>query len=69
MRAPVSDLISLPAKAIDNIVPLAPLPSRYTAGYFIVTFEPRLPSTHSIVAFSNARARFVSKLYTLSDQF
>ena len=35
----------------------------------MVTFEPMLPSTHSMVAPSAAVARLVTRLYTLFDQF
>ena len=41
-----------PAKATERISPWAPGSISQTAGYFIVSFEPRLPSTHSIVASS-----------------
>src|SRR5438874_6286507 len=58
-----------PAKATDRMSARARLPSRYTAGYFMVIFEPRLPSTHSTVASSYATARLVTRLYTLFDQF
>ena len=61
--------MSLPAAAIDNIEPVAPRPAKKILGYFMVTLEPKLPSTHSIDAASSARARFVSKLYTFVDQF
>src|SRR3954469_8684122 len=58
-----------PANAIDSVSPLACSPIRYTAGYFIVTLEPMLPSIHSIVAPSSQVARLVTRLYTLFDQF
>ena len=58
-----------PASAIDSVSPLAWGPVSQTAGYFIVTFEPMLPSIHSIVAPSWATARLVTRLYTLFDQF
>src|ERR687886_2213838 len=51
-----------PANAIDRISPCASSPMRYTLGYFIVSFEPRLQSTHSTVARSWAIARFVTRL-------
>src|SRR3954464_6841939 len=51
-----------PANAIDSVSPLACSPTSHTAGYFMVTFEPRLPSIHSIVAPSCAIARFVTRL-------
>ncbi|MNW60820.1 hypothetical protein D3C74_388400 [compost metagenome] len=35
----------------------------------MVTLEPMLPSTHSMVAPSAAVARLVTRLYTLFDQF
>src|SRR4051794_13714434 len=52
----------LPAKAIDSTSPCAPSPFRITAGYFIVICDPRLPSTHSMVAFRSATARLVTRL-------
>src|SRR3954447_22064871 len=58
-----------PAKAIESTSPCAPSPLRRTAGYFIVSCEPRLPSTHSMVAFLSATARFVTRLETFVDQF
>src|SRR6266513_5441707 len=39
------------------------------AGYFIVTLEPMLPSTHSMLAPAWTTARLVTRLYTLFDQF
>ena len=38
------------AKATERISPRAPGSIKRTAGYFMVTLEPRLPSTHSMVA-------------------
>src|SRR6185437_13734409 len=67
--APASWCCPAPAKAIDRVSPLACSPSRKTAGYFMVTLEPMLPSTHSIVAPSAQVARLVTRLYTLFDQF
>src|SRR3954471_19306009 len=58
-----------PANAIDRISPWARSPMRYTDGYFIVSFEPRLQSTHSTVASVSAIARFVTRLKTFVDQF
>src|SRR3954447_14086627 len=58
-----------PANAIDRISPCASSPMRYTLGYFMVSFEPRLQSTHSTVAFSCAIARLVTRLKTFCDQF
>ena len=40
----------------------APSPFRITAGYFMVNFDPMLPSTHSIVARSCATPRLVTRL-------
>ena len=51
-----------PAKAMDRVSPLACSPRRKTAGYFIVTLEPMLPSIHSIVAPSAQVARLVTRL-------
>src|SRR5439155_3863753 len=58
-----------PANAIDRISPWARSPIRYTDGYFIVSFEPRLQSTHSTVASRSAIARLVTRLKTFVDQF
>src|SRR3954471_7552792 len=66
---PASWCWPLPANAIDRISPCASSPRRYTLGYFIVSFEPRLQSTHSTVAFSCAMARLVTRLKTFCDQF
>src|SRR6185437_15770973 len=51
-----------PAKAIESTSPCAPSPFRSTAGYFMVICEPRLPSTHSMVALRSATARLVTRL-------
>ena len=58
-----------PPRRWTGRLPFAPRPFMMTAGYFIVSLEPMLPSTHSIVASSYATARFVTRLYTLWDQF
>ena len=47
---PASWCWPLPANAIESTSPCARSPSSQIAGYFIVSFEPRFPSTHSIVA-------------------
>ena len=60
--APASWCWPSPAKAIDSVSPLACSPIRKTAGYFMVTLEPMLPSIHSIVAPSAAVARLVTRL-------
>src|SRR5213078_1783762 len=67
--APASWCWPSPANAMDSVSPLACSPSRKIAGYFMVTLEPMLPSTHSMVAPSAAVARLVTRLYTLFDQF
>src|SRR6476620_8453225 len=67
--APVSGCWPWPANAIDSTSPLACSPVSQTDGYFIVTLEPMLPSTHSMVAPASALARLVTRLYTLFDQF
>src|SRR3712207_2989302 len=59
---PASWCCPSPAYATERISPRAPSPIRYTAGYFIVSLEPRFPSTHSTVAFSSATARLVTRL-------
>ena len=48
--APASWCWPSPAKAIESTSPLACSPVIQTAGYFIVTLEPMLPSIHSMVA-------------------
>ena len=50
------------ANATESTSPRACSPISQTAGYFIVSLLPRLPSTHSIVAPSSAMARFVTRL-------
>src|SRR5262245_10324834 len=67
--APASWCCPSPAIATESTSPLAGSPVMYTDGYFMVTFEPMLPSIHSIVAPSCATARLVTRLYTLFDQF
>src|ERR671926_1527163 len=67
--APASWCWPWPAHAIESTSPWARSPIRYTLGYFIVSLEPRLQSTHSTVASSNACARFVTRLKTFCDQF
>src|SRR3954466_4612739 len=67
--APASWCWPSPAKAIDSTSPWARSPIRYTDGYFIVSFEPRLQSTHSTVASVSATARLVTRLKTFCDQF
>src|SRR5579875_2258287 len=67
--APVSWCCPSPANATDSTSPLAYSPVIHTAGYFIVTLDPMLPSTHSMVAPASARARLVTRLETLPDQF
>src|SRR6478752_8612450 len=67
--APVSWCWPSPAKAIERTSPFACSPVIHTAGYFIVTLDPMLPSTHSMVAPASALARLVTRLYTLFDQF
>jgi hypothetical protein len=49
---PASWCCPSPAKAIESTSPWARSPISQMAGYFIVSFEPRFPSTHSIVASS-----------------
>ena len=60
--APVSWCCPSPAKAMDMTSPFAYSPVIQTAGYFMVTFEPMLPSTHSMVAPASALARLVTRL-------
>src|ERR687886_2077396 len=67
--APASWCWPSPAMATLSTSPLACSPVMKTAGYFMVTLEPRLPSIHSIVAPSWHTARLVTRLYTLVDQF
>src|SRR6478672_13880340 len=67
--APALWFCSRAAYATESTSPWAFGPVITTAGYFIVSFEPRLPSIHSTVASVSARARFVTRLYTFGDQF
>src|SRR5215203_6644152 len=60
--APASWCCPSQENAIDMTSPLACSPTIHTAGYFIVTLEPMLPSTHSMVAPSCASARLVTRL-------
>src|ERR671932_820498 len=60
--APASWCCPSPAMATESTSPLACSPVIQTAGYFIVTLEPMLPSTHSMVAPSWATARLVTRL-------
>ena len=60
--APASWCWPGPAYATDSTSPCAFGPVMTTAGYFIVSFEPRLPSIHSTVASVSARARLVTRL-------
>ena len=59
---PASWCCPSPAKAIERVSPRACSPRRKTAGYFIVTLDPMLPSIHSIVAPSAQVARLVTRL-------
>src|SRR5687768_6687483 len=67
--APASWCWPGPAYATDSTSTDAFGPMRYTAGYFMVRREPMLPSIHSMWASASQRARFVTKLKTLFDQF
>ena len=60
--APVSWCWPSPAKAIDRASPLAWGPMSRQAGYFMLAFEPMLPSIHSIVPPSATVARWVTRL-------
>src|SRR5688572_29010215 len=60
--APASWCWPSPAMATERTSPLACSPTIHTAGYFIVTLEPMLPSIHSMVAPSCATARLVTRL-------
>src|ERR1044072_395800 len=60
--APASWCWPSPAIATESTSPLAYSPVIQTAGYFIVTLEPMLPSTHSMVAPASALARLVTRL-------
>src|SRR3954452_17480822 len=60
--APASWCWPSPEKATESTSPLAWGPVSQTAGYFMVTLEPMLPSTHSMVAPSSALARLVTRL-------
>src|ERR1700688_3595890 len=67
--APASWCWPGPAYATESTSPDAFGPIRYTDGYFMVRREPILPSIHATCASASARARFVTRLYTLFDQF
>src|SRR5262249_48882937 len=60
--APASWCWPSPAYATESTSPCAFGPVITTAGYFIVSFDPRLPSIHSTVASVSARARLVTRL-------
>ena len=60
--APASWCIPSLAMATESTSPRARGPTIHTAGYFMVTLEPRLPSTHSMVAPACATARLVTRL-------
>src|SRR4051795_11331825 len=60
--APASWCWPSPAKATESVSPLACSPRSHTAGYFIVTLEPMLPSIHSMVAPAWHAARLVTRL-------
>ena len=60
--APASWCWPSPENATESTSPLACGPVSQTAGYFMVTLEPMLPSTHSMVAPSSALARLVTRL-------
>src|SRR5947199_8232179 len=60
--APASWCWPSPANAMDSGSPRACSPTIQTAGYFLVTFAPMLPSTHAVVAPSCAIARLVTRL-------
>src|SRR5690606_20571466 len=66
---PVSWCCPFPAYAIDRISPCAPAPTRQHDGYFIVSFEPRFPSSPSMCPPSCTSARCVTRLYMLCGQF
>ena len=51
-----------PANATDSVSPRECSPIRYTAGYFMVIFEPMLPSIHSMVPPASTVARLVTRL-------
>ena len=55
-------VLPAPAYATDSTSPCAFGPVITTAGYFIVSFDPRLPSIHSTVASVSALARLVTRL-------
>src|ERR1051325_7363834 len=59
--APASWCWPAPAYATDSTSPCAFGPVITTAGYFIVSFDPRLPSIHSTVDSVSARARLVTR--------
>src|SRR5690625_7655145 len=66
---PVSCCWPSPANATESVSPRACSPISQTAGYFMVTLEPMLPSTHSLEPPCSTVVRLVTRLYTLFDQF
>src|SRR5699024_821931 len=62
---PVSCCWPSPANATESVSPRACSPISQTAGYFMVTLEPMLPSTHSMEPPCSTVVRLVTRLYTL----
>src|SRR3954465_14336589 len=60
--APASWCWPSPANAIDSVSPRGCAPMREPAGYFIVSLEPILPATRSMVAPASQVARLVTRL-------
>src|SRR3954449_1457791 len=67
--APASWCWPGPAYATDNTSPDAFGPTITTAGYFMVSLDPMLPSIHSMWPSVSTRARLVTRLNTLFGQF
>ena len=62
----VADLSGLLVGNLAQLIPGLPYDERGLLG---VAFDPRFPSSHSMVAFSFTSARWVTRLYMLCDQF
>ena len=68
VRSSVNDLgtgiqmLTLSGKGDGENLSVSPSSINHTAGYFIVSLDPRFPSIHSIVALRYAAARLVTRL-------
>src|ERR1700750_259900 len=67
--APASWCWPAPAEETERTSPVSFAPTMYTDGYFMVRRLPMLPSIHSMWPSASTRARLVTRLKTLFDQF